>query len=209
MASAVSPPPLLQFTLRDGTPIALRPIVPADRARLLEGFEHLSEASRRLRFLGSVTSLSETQLDYLTCTDGINHVAWGALDLRPRDTPGFGVGRWIRLSSEPHIAEFSLTVLDDVQGHGIGQLLLATLAVIAESLDVTVLRGYVGRENSRMVGWLQRLGASIQEDDSDLILDVPVPPDASTSSSAAEFVALMDEIHCAVREQRMDWDKEL
>jgi len=205
----VSPPPLLQFTLRDGTPIALRPIVPADRDRLLEGFEHLSETSRRLRFLGSVTSLSEAQLDYLTSTDGIDHVAWGTLDLSAPDAPGFGVGRWIRLGPESRIAEFSLTVLDDVQGHGIGQLLLATLAVIAESLDVDVLRGYVGRENTRMVSWLQRLGASTQEEDTDLILDIPVPPDATTSSSAAEFVALMEEIHAAIREQRQGWDDEL
>ncbi|GAB5537636.1 MAG: hypothetical protein Rubg2KO_38850 [Rubricoccaceae bacterium] len=205
----MSPPPLLQFTLRDGTPIALRPIVPADRGRLLDGFEHLSETSRRLRFLGSVSSLSEAQLDYLTSTDGIDHVAWGTLDLSAPDAPGFGVGRWIRLDPDTHIAEFSLTVLDDMQGHGIGQLLLATLAVIAESLDVTVLRGYVGRENTLMVGWLQRLGASTQEEDSDLILDIPVPPDPTSSSSAAEFVALMKEIHDAVQDQRAGWDDEL
>lgn len=206
----MSSPPLLRFTLRDGTPIALRPIVPADRKRLLDGFEHLSETSRRLRFLGSITSLSEAQLDYLTSSDGIDHVAWGALDLSAPDAPGFGVGRWIRLAApHSHIAEFSLTVLDDIQGHGIGQLLLATLAVIAESLDVTVLRGYVGRENTLMVRWLQRLGASIQEEDSDLIFDIPVPPNASTSASAAHFVEMMDQIHVAVREQRTGWDDEL
>lgn len=195
-------PPLLQFRLRDGTPVALRPIVPSDRDRILDGFEHLSETSRRLRFLGSVTSLSEAQLDYLTQTDGIHHVAWGALDLRAPDAPGFGVGRWIRLDAYPHIAEFSLTVLDDMQGHGVGQLLLATLAVIAESLDVTILRGYVARENTRMVHWLQRLGASIEQDDSDVIFDVPVPPEPATSSSAKDFVELMDQVREAIAEQR-------
>lgn len=205
----MSSPPLLQFRLRDGTPVALRPIVPTDRERLLDGFEHLSETSRRLRFLGSVTSLSEAQLEYLTSTDGIDHVAWGALDLSAPDAPGFGVGRWIRLETDPHVAEFSLTVLDAMQGRGLGQLLLATLAVIAESLDVRSLRGYVGRENTRMVTWLQRLGASVQPEDLDLIFDIPVPPDPATSSSAAEFVALMDEIHDAVREQRTAWDDEL
>lgn len=205
----MSPPPLLEFRLRDGTPVALRPIVPADRDRLLEGFAHLSETSRRLRFLGSVSSLSESQLEYLTSTDGIDHVAWGALDLTAPDAPGFGVGRWIRLEAHPHIAEFSLTVLDEWQGRGLGQLLLATLAVIAESLDVRVLRGYVARENSRMVIWLQRLGAAVQEEDTDLIFDISVPPDPSTSASAKDFVELMDQIHGAIREQRAGWDDEL
>jgi GNAT superfamily N-acetyltransferase len=153
--------------------------------------------------------LSDAQLEYLTSTDGIDHVAWGALELSAPDAPGFGVGRWIRLDADPGVAEFSLTVLDDWQGHGVGQLLLATLAVIAESLDVTVLRGYVGRENTRMVTWLRRLGATIQEDESDWIFDVPVPPDPTTSSSAQEFIALMDEIHVAVRKQRQGWDDEL
>lgn len=205
----MSHPPLLKFRLSDGTPVVLRPIVPADRRRLVEGFEHLSETSRRLRFLGSISSLSDAQLEYLTSTDGIDHVAWGALDLSTPDTPGFGVGRWIRLEADPHIAEFSLTVLDDWQGRGIGQLLLATLAVIGESLDVQILRGYVARENTHMVAWLRRLGATIWEDDTDWIFDVPVPPDPSASPSAKDFVELMAQIHDAIRKQRMGWDDEL
>lgn len=205
----MSSPPLLKFRLRDGTPVALRPIVPADRDRLLEGFEHLSETSRRLRFLGSISSLSEAQLEYLTSTDGIDHVAWGALDLSAPDAPGFGVGRWIRLEAVPHIAEFSLTVLDEWQGHGLGQLLLATLAVIAESLDVRVLRGYVARENARMVIWLQRLGATVHGEDTDLTFDIPIPPDPSTSLSAQHFVEMMRQIHGAIQTQRAGWDDEL
>lgn len=202
----MSLPAVLSFRLPDGSPVALRPVVPSDRDRLLEGFDKLSETSRRLRFLGSVSSLSDAQVRYLTDTDGIDHVAWGALDLTDPEAPGFGVGRWIRLDDTPQIAEFSLTVLDDVQGRGVGQLLLAMLAVVAETLGVEVLRGYVGRENTRMATWLRRLGASETEDNPDVIFDVPVPPDASTSASASEFVALMEQIREAAREQGVVWD---
>ena len=199
-------PPLLRLSLRDGTQVALRPVVPEDRARLLDAFDQLSETSRRFRFLGSVSSLSDAQLRYLTDTDGVDHVAWGALDVSDLDAPGFGIGRWIRLTGTPHVAEFSLTVLDDVQGRGIGQLLLAVLAVVAEPLGVETLRGYVARDNVRMVTWMQALGATSSDASPDVVFDLPVPPDPAASSSAREFVEQMDRVRAAMEAQRADGD---
>ncbi|MGB3542462.1 MAG: hypothetical protein WBA11_05990 [Rubrivirga sp.] len=183
----MSTPPVLRLTLRDGRPVALRPVVPEDRDRLLEGFEALSVESRRLRFLGSVSSLNDAQLRYLTDVDGTNHVAWGALDLSDPDAPGFGIGRFIRLTEEPSVAEFSLTVLDTAQGLGVGQLLLAVLAVEARPLDIDTLRGIVGRENDRMTTWLRRLGASTTGSGQDLIMDLGLPVDAASGPSAEAF----------------------
>ncbi|MDT0632845.1 hypothetical protein [Rubrivirga litoralis] len=180
-------PFVLRLTLDDGRPVALRPVVPEDRERLAQGFAELSEESRRLRFLGSVSTLSDAALRYLTEVDHVDHVAWGALDLTDPDAPGFGVGRWIRLQSEPDVAEFSVTVLDTAQGLGVGKLLLAVLAVAAEPLGVRTLRGLVGRENDRMTTWLRRLGATTRSDGQDLVMDVPVPVDAAHSRSAATF----------------------
>lgn len=198
---AVTDPPVLRMTLRDGRPVALRPVVPADRDRLAEGFEELSSESRRLRFLGSVSTLNEAQLRYLTEVDHRDHVAWGALDLTHPDTPGFGVGRFIRLSPESEQAEFSLTVLDTAQGLGVGQLLLAVLAVVAPTVGVTTLRGVVGRENERMSGWLFRLGATTVDSGSELVLDLGLPVDPGASPSAAEFVESVAQIR---REMEQD-----
>ena len=181
--------------------MALRPVVPADRDRLAEGFDELSAESRRLRFLGSVSTLSDDHLRYLTDVDHVDHVAWGALDLTEPDAPGFGVGRWIRLADDPHTAEFSLTVLDTAQGLGVGKLLLAVLAVVAQTLDVRALRGHVGRENTRMSTWLRRLGAATVASDEDLVLDVPVPIDPEASESAAAFAQTCDAICAAARER--------
>ena len=174
------------MTLRDGRPVALRPVVPEDRARLAEGFDELSQESRRLRFLGSVSTLSEPQLRYLTEVDGHDHVAWGALDLTRPERPGFGVGRFIRLD-DASVAEFSLTVLDTAQGLGVGQLLLAVLAVVAPTVGVETLRGVVGRENDRMSAWMFRLGAEAVAGP-ELTLDLHLPVDPDASPSAAEFV---------------------
>ena len=201
-AAAVSDPPVLRMTLRDGRPVALRPVVPQDRVRLAEGFEELSQESRRLRFLGSVSTLSEAQLRYLTEVDGVDHVAWGALDLTQPDAPGFGVGRFIRLGRGSDVAEFSLTVLDTAQGLGVGQLLLAVLAVVAPTVGVGTLRGVVGRENDRMSAWMFRLNAQLVASEPELTLDLHLPVDASASPSAAEFAETAAQIR-----QAMDDDK--
>ena len=193
-------PPVLRMTLRDGRPVALRPVVPEDRDRLAEGFEELSRESRRLRFLGSVSTLNEAQLRYLTEVDHHDHVAWGALDLTDPARPGFGVGRFIRLSEDAGVAEFSLTVLDTAQGLGVGQLLLAVLAVVAPTVGVSTLRGVVSRENDRMSRWMFRLGAETVSAGSELVLDLRLPVDRGASPSAAEFAETADQI-------REEWER--
>ncbi len=201
-------PPVLRMTLRDGRPVALRPVVPEDRDRLAEGFEELSRESRRLRFLGSVSTLNEAQLRYLTEVDHHDHVAWGALDLTDPDAPGFGVGRFIRLTDavpsgvgeDADVAEFSLTVLDTAQGLGVGQLLLAVLAVVAPTVGVSTLRGVVSRENDRMSRWMFRLGAETVSGGSELVLDLHLPIDRDASPSAAEFAETADQI-------RNEWER--
>lgn len=181
--------------------MALRPVVPADRDRLADGFDELSAESRHLRFLGSVSTLNEASLRYLTEVDHVDHVAWGALDLSHPERPGFGVGRWIRLADERTVAEFSLTVLDPAQGLGVGKLLLAVLSVVGQTLGVRTLRGVVGRENERMTAWLHRLGATSRGDGPDLIMDVPVPVDRTASASATQFADLCSVVTRAAREQ--------
>jgi GNAT superfamily N-acetyltransferase len=192
----------LPFTLRDGTPIVLRPVHPADRERLAEGFEHLSETSRRLRFIGAMNHLNEQQLDYLTDVDGVNHVAWGALDPEARGMPGLGVGRFVRLPDAPDVAEFSLTVLDAVQGHGLGALLLAVLYAAAPGVGVHTLRGVVARENERMTEWMRRLGAAAAEDGTEIVFELPVSEDLGTlpdTPSGRSFRTLVEAVREGMR----------
>ena len=186
------------MTLRDGRPVALRPVVPEDRQRLADGFEELSRESRRLRFLGSVSRLSEAHLRYLTEVDGQDHVAWGALDLTDPDAPGFGVGRFIRLGPGSDVAEFSLTVLDTAQGLGVGQLLLAVLAAVAPTVGVATLRGVVAAENDKMTAWMQRLGARVVAGGTETVLDLGLPVDPGASASAADFADTAREIRRAL-----------
>jgi GNAT superfamily N-acetyltransferase len=147
-------------TLRDGTRTLVRPIEPDDRYRIAEGMHLLSPRSRYLRFHSAVSELTEAQLDYLTQVDGVDHVAWIALDEDNPDVPGIGVARYVRLAEDPTIAEAAVTVLDAYQGRGAGTILLATLARSARRNGVAVFRNYVLSDNAAMLELFETLGAS-------------------------------------------------
>jgi GNAT superfamily N-acetyltransferase len=124
-------PVSMAFELRDGTPVVVRPVFPEDRERLREGMHRLSAQSRYRRFAATVSDLTDEQLRYLTEIDHTNHMAWIALDPKVPGEPGLGVARYVRLAEEPEVAEAAVVVADDVQGLGLGTILLSLLAVSA------------------------------------------------------------------------------
>jgi hypothetical protein len=84
----------LTARLRDGAAIEIRPVTPADRETLRQGFERLSPESRYRRFFGPQPELSERDLDYLTDVDHHNHEALVATD--PDTGDAVGVARFVR-----------------------------------------------------------------------------------------------------------------
>ncbi len=58
-------PDPLEVTLRDGTTIAVRALVPEDRKLIAAGFERLSARSRYLRFFSPLPRLTTGMLDGL------------------------------------------------------------------------------------------------------------------------------------------------
>jgi GNAT superfamily N-acetyltransferase len=127
--------------LSDGTSVQLRLVRPSDATLLRDGFLQLSPQSRYLRFLGPRDKLSEAELHYLTDLDGVNHFALGALrvDAIGREE-GLGVARFVRFDDEPDVAEPAVTVIDAVQGQGLGTLLLARLVEAAVERGVRCFR---------------------------------------------------------------------
>jgi GNAT superfamily N-acetyltransferase len=168
-------PAARQFTLRDGSRIVVRPILPTDKERLRQGLAMLSQESRYRRFLTSLDTLSDRQLRYLTEIDYVSHMAWVALDAADPAHTGLGVARYIRLATDPTTAEAAVTVLDEHQGKGIGTILLGVLAESARRQGIERFRGYVLAENVPMVEILRELGATVAHDGSLLRIDVPIP----------------------------------
>lgn len=165
-------------TLRDGTRVLLRPIQPDDAWRLSEGLARLSPRSRYLRFHRDLESFTPEQLAYLTEVDHHDHEAWVALDPDDLDAPGFGVARYVRLADEPTVAEAAVTVLDDVQGRGLGTLLFRQLAVSAIEHDIRTFRTYVLAEQEDVLEVFGQLGAQRKEVEPGVVqLDLALPDD--------------------------------
>lgn len=145
-------------TLRDGTQVRLRKIRPEDKALFVEGLRELSPRSRYLRFHEPRSSLSPTELVYLTEVDGERHFAIGALDESADPPRGLAVARFVVLDcSEPTVAEAACVVLDAAQGKGLGSVLLLRLAAAALERGVDVFRNEVLPENESMMGLLTQL----------------------------------------------------
>ena len=149
----------IHASLKDGTPVLIRPIEPADAGLLKLGFSHLSDEARQFRFLRAVPQLSEEDLWFLTHPDHDGHEALGAADLSTEPPEPVGVARHVRLPDDPATAEVAVTVVDDHQGRGLGTLLFGLLARVASSKGIDGFVALIHAENSGMRTLLADLGA--------------------------------------------------
>ena len=121
--------------LNNGIEVLVRPIRPDDKALLSDGLDHLSEQSAYQRFLVPKRKLTAAELRYLTEVDFRDHVAFVAV--RPEEPDALvGVGRWIRLSHDPEVAEIAFVVADDLQRQGLGTAIAKALADAARERGV-------------------------------------------------------------------------
>jgi GNAT superfamily N-acetyltransferase len=166
-----------EHLLADGTRVTLRGIQPEDAEALRRGFDRLSSRSRYQRFLSGTPELTDEMVRYLTDVDGDRHVAIVAAvdshDLKTEE--GIGVARFVRLSSDPAVAEAAVTVLDEAQGRGVGRLLLRALATLARDRGIRTIRAEVLAENTRMRHILEEVGGVVRSDDGGtLVFEVPL-----------------------------------
>ncbi len=101
--------------LRDGSPIHIRAIIPADKDLLFAHFNGLSADSRRTRFFGAKRTLTGEELARFTELDFDNQVGLTATLTEDGTERFIGVGRYFRLQDSTH-AEVAFAVLDEFQG---------------------------------------------------------------------------------------------
>jgi GNAT superfamily N-acetyltransferase len=160
-------------SLADGSPLRLRIGTPADQGDLLAGFEEFSDESRYRRFFTAKPHLSEPMVEHLVAVDRERHIAIAAFDPTRRsaaggvDGAGVGVVRLIRHDASDDHAEFSIAVIDSFQHRGVGRMLMAAAAVVAERIGIRHLRGTVLAENRGMRALAVSLGgvAHVAPDD--------------------------------------------
>ncbi len=147
----------MHIEVRDGTTLVLRPILPTDGAALIAGYEHLSPESQRRRFF-SAMRLSESLVRYLVDVGYIDHFAWVAT-IQGRSDFVAAVARYVRDRAHPNEAELAMTVADELQGQGVGRVLLSALAAAAWAGGIERLTAEVLVDNAPMRGLLSSSGA--------------------------------------------------
>ena len=147
--------------LRDGSTVRIRSMHADDRNGLVAFFEALSEDSRRRRFFNAPRHLEGPLLDHLLDVDHDISIALVA----ERDTVIIGVGRANRLpgTHDSTSAEVAFAVRDDLQGLGIGTLLLEGLASRARVVGITRFVAVTQADNGSMIRVFREVCPRAQE----------------------------------------------
>jgi RimJ/RimL family protein N-acetyltransferase len=143
-------------TLRDGSEVRLRAIAADDDERLIAFHEKLSPETQRLRFFGPHPHLSIPEVQRFVRVDGDRRVAIVA----ERDDEIVAVARYDLLGDTGE-AEAAFVVRDDLQGCGLGTVLLAELAARARANGVARLVALTLPENRRMQRVLHAYGPNV------------------------------------------------
>jgi GNAT superfamily N-acetyltransferase len=150
-------------TLHDGMAVIIRPIRPDDAGRLQALVSRLSPKSAYQRFHGARRELLNDEAVRLANVDYRTQMALVATDELSGGTDIVAVARYAVLSSEEsRIAEASVVVQDDYQGHGLGTLLLMRLAEYAARHGIRVFQFIVFYSNNRMLHLIRHCGSVIK-----------------------------------------------
>ncbi|HYD47257.1 MAG TPA: GNAT family N-acetyltransferase [Terriglobales bacterium] len=171
--------------LRDGSSIHIRAIAPDDKQRLQEHFNKLSSRSVYFRFFGIKTHLSDAEVQKFTEPDFRDHVGLIATLRREDGEHILGVGRYFRSAAHPERAEVAFAVLDELQGRGIGTILLNHLGRIARASGVSEFEADVLGENNRMLRVFASSGFQVKRSLAGGVVHVSFPTAATPEWSEA------------------------
>ena len=193
---AVPPGLAHALTLRDRTPVLLRPVVPEDRDALAAFVSRLSDDSRARRFLRALDELSPEELDYLTRVDHEDHEAIVALDHPERRIRG--VARFVRLAERGHVAEAAVVVEDAWQNRGLGSALLDELARRAAARGIRSFSVLMRADNRRAADLFGGLGTVVSRgvQDGELEMEIALPPGVGADLARALATATADSLLC-------------
>ena len=168
--------------LRNGRPVHLRPILPADGPALSAFHDSLSDRTVYFRFFAPKPHLSEADVQRFTNVDHHDRVALVALDAGRL----VGVGRFDAVGDGT--AEVAFVIHDDVQGQGLGSILLEHLAEAARECGVRRFVAEVLPDNTRMLATFREAGFAVEQhrevDVLALAFDI-TPTETSRAVSAA------------------------
>lgn len=147
--------------LRSGMQACLRPLHPSDQDQIERGIMELSDRSRYLRFFSGFKTVPPSVVERLSAVDGVNHIAWGVVDMDMDSHPGIAAAHAIRNMDDPATGEFAIAVLDDYHGKGVSRVLIAALFSDCVEKGLRTMDIAVIRENKKAARLVAALGAKI------------------------------------------------
>ncbi|WP_202389178.1 GNAT family N-acetyltransferase [Qipengyuania oceanensis] len=144
--------------LENGTPVCIRTITPGDNALMRAGIARMSQRSRYLRFFSGGATPPDWVIDRLLDADGVKHMAWGAIDLAADGQPAIGAVHAFRNDDDPDCAEFSIAILDEWHGLGLGKLLTATILLDAQAEGIERFHVETLHENRSAIDFVRSIG---------------------------------------------------
>lgn len=172
LAAFVTPIPV---RMRDDTVLYLRPVLPGDNERTVNGPVEFSSETLYRRFQ-SVRTPSKTLMGYLFEVDYLEHFVFVLTD--GLDGPVVADARFVRDEANPAEAEIAFTVGDAYQGRGVGTFLMGAISVAAGYDGVQRFTARVLSDNAPMRAILDRFDATWHRDDLGVVttkIDVPSP----------------------------------
>lgn len=165
--------------LRDGSTVHLRPVRPEDKGILRDFFARLDPRSRAFRFFSGAADLDQAA-DLMASVDYSGR--YGLIASRgPEQRP---VGHGIYLELADGSAEVAFAVAGEMQGHGLGTILLAHLAEVAEENGIATFVAEVLPQNHRMIEMFRESGFPVEIDASAEGLHVEFPTSLSPAAIA-------------------------
>jgi GNAT superfamily N-acetyltransferase len=152
---------IIHTHMADGAAVCIRAITPDDGVQMRDGIRRLSDRSRYLRFFSVQPMPPPRVIERLLATDGHGHIAWGAIASDLPGKPAIGAVHAIADPDALERAEFSVGVVDEFHDRGVGRLLTATILLDAAAQGYAEFQALTLAENSRAIGFLTALGATL------------------------------------------------
>ncbi|HET7101810.1 MAG TPA: bifunctional acetate--CoA ligase family protein/GNAT family N-acetyltransferase, partial [Terriglobia bacterium] len=156
-----------QWTMRDGTPVVIRPIRPEDEPLMVNFHHTLSERSVYMRYFHMLSLSRRIEHDRLTRLCHIDYDREMALVVEHTDpTSGekqvLGVGRLSKLH-ESRGAEVAIVISDDHQRKGMGTELLNRLLQIGRDEKLDFVAAEMLHENPEMRRMVEKVGFTLEK----------------------------------------------
>lgn len=153
------------LTLPSGEKAVIRPIGTQDSHLLTEALDHLSPESRYQRFFFPKHCFTQGELNQLTHSDGIVHLALGmaTLDEQNNEKEPLAVARCVRDTPTQTEAQIAIVVADQWHGQGLGTIMLEDMSVRALSVGITHWRAHYLSRNEAVRQLLQKVALRLSE----------------------------------------------